>query len=178
MIAGGFFIDIQRNIIIFDKEYIMYKVLLCIFLISDSITAQTLQLNVVSSQGNYFSNNDFQLSWTLGEVVTDTYTLNQKTFLTQGFEQPIFKTASDLIPVTEPHIFPNPTSGPLTILLPTVGSYEMNCYDVLGQILFKEDFISDYLKLDITYLRDAYYFFVIKNAAGEYMYRIKIVKIN
>lgn len=57
------------------------------FAISITSKAQTLQQQVFSSTGGMFNNNTFMLSWTVGEVVIDTYT-SQLKILTQGFHQP------------------------------------------------------------------------------------------
>lgn len=155
----------------------MFKYLFLFLNIIGFANAQTLQMNVIASQGGYFSNNNFDFSWTLGEVIVDTYS-NNTVFFTQGFEQPIFKAISDTLTVSEPTVFPNPTDGPLSFLLPKVDSYKLKCYDIIGQIIFEETFTSNYLKLNVSYLSNAYYVFLITNDSGDFSYRIKILKIN
>lgn len=49
--------------------------------------AQSIERDVVASSGDYFEGADISLSWTLGEVATDTY-MNGNTIVTQGFQQP------------------------------------------------------------------------------------------
>ena len=60
-----------------------HRLFLCfVLLTSSSLYAQ----EVVSSDGNYASNLNGSLSWTLGEVITETFE-DQSSYLTQGFQQ-------------------------------------------------------------------------------------------
>jgi hypothetical protein len=52
------------------------------------VAAQTTSPDVVSSSGAYFSNANASLSWTLGELATETLA-NGGNILTQGFQQPV-----------------------------------------------------------------------------------------
>ena len=49
--------------------------------------AQSLAPTVVASQGNYFWSPNVSVAWTLGEVMSETYSSSNH-FLTQGFHQP------------------------------------------------------------------------------------------
>lgn len=153
------------------------KVLILIFISFGFVNAQTLERTVVASQGSYFNNSALEISWTLGEVITDTY-LHSNIVLTQGFEQPVFMPSSDSIIVFEPTVLPNPTDGPLSFLLPKTDSYKMICYDIIGQIIFEETFTSNYINLNVSYLSNAYYVFVLTNSSEDFSYRVKILKIN
>ena len=52
-----------------------------------SINAQTLSKDVISSGGDFLSNNSYSISSTIGESVVETFN-NNGYFLTQGFQQP------------------------------------------------------------------------------------------
>lgn len=52
------------------------------------LIAQTTSPEVIASSGGYYEGTSASLSWTLGEVATETYTSGGIT-LTQGFQQPI-----------------------------------------------------------------------------------------
>ncbi len=52
------------------------------------IAAQSVSPEVISSSGDYFEGPNASLSWTLGEIATETYTAGN-IILTQGFQQPI-----------------------------------------------------------------------------------------
>lgn len=51
------------------------------------ILAQSVSPQVVSSAGDYYDNGNISLSWTLGEIATETFS-NGNIMLTQGFQQP------------------------------------------------------------------------------------------
>ncbi len=48
---------------------------------------QSIERSVVGSSGDYFEGTNISLSWTLGEIATETYT-SGNTIITQGFQQP------------------------------------------------------------------------------------------
>lgn len=60
---------------------------LTIIFISRYANAQSLSPTVVASQGDYFWSTTVSVEWTIGEVMIETYTV-QDHFLTQGFHQP------------------------------------------------------------------------------------------
>ena len=56
-------------------------------LITSHLFAQSIERDVVASSGDYFENANGSLSWTLGELATETY-ISGNAILTQGFQQP------------------------------------------------------------------------------------------
>lgn len=62
---------------------------LCI-LFSNTSYSQSLSQEVIGSTGEHYTNNDKHVTWTLGEVMVETYSLANK-HLTQGFHQPMYK---------------------------------------------------------------------------------------
>ena len=88
-----------------------------IFVISPVfIQAQSLERSVVSSTGDYFQNSTLQVSWSVGEVVIESFTGNQSQ-LDQGFHQAL----ADVINLAEnlgtgtPSLYPNPFTDKLTV---------------------------------------------------------------
>lgn len=61
---------------------------LTIILIPFFIAAQSVSPEVISSSGDYYEGVNASLSWTLGEIATETFTAGN-VILTQGFQQPI-----------------------------------------------------------------------------------------
>jgi hypothetical protein len=59
--------------------------------ISIAVTAQSVSPEVTTSAGDYYNNGNISLSWTLGEIATETFS-NGGVILTQGFQQPVFIT--------------------------------------------------------------------------------------
>jgi len=65
------------------------KKLILIFVIFSASTvclAQSIERDVVASSGDHYENQNISLSWTLGEIATETYS-NGNIVLTQGFQQ-------------------------------------------------------------------------------------------
>lgn len=102
--------------------------------------AQSISPEVIASAGEHFDNGTVQLSWTLGEVMIDTYD-NGSNILTQGFHQTeltitsIEENLSDI----RMNLYPNPTSQDLNIEL---GNNEKDInvllYDMSGKLIHKD----------------------------------------
>ncbi len=87
-----------------------------ILVFSASAQAQSLERDVISTSGEYFQNANFQVAYTLGEVMAETFSVAQ-TQLDQGFQQAL----ADVINITEnedpatPILFPNPFVDKISI---------------------------------------------------------------
>jgi hypothetical protein len=64
-------------------------------LLSFAVAAQSLSPEVIASSGDYYENANASLSWTLGEIATETYSAGGS-ILTQGFQQPIGVTVKEV----------------------------------------------------------------------------------
>jgi len=117
-----------------------------IFIFQYSIlSAQSLSPQVNAAAGNYYSGKNAKLQWTIGEVVTETFS-NNNNKLTQGFYQTKI-TITDIseLPIInyQLSIYPNPTSSAITI--ETDGLKEktfVELYDMNGKTLHSETLIS------------------------------------
>lgn len=102
--------------------------------------AQSVTPEVIASAGEHFDNGTTQLSWTLGEVIIDTYD-NGSNILTQGFHQTnLTVTAVDeAVSDIRLNLYPNPTSEFLNIEL---GNNEkdinIQMYDMSGKLMHKD----------------------------------------
>lgn len=61
------------------------------FCLLKASSAQSLSQEVIGSAGGFNMIGEVHLSWTLGEVMVETYSKNNL-YLTQGFHQPLVKT--------------------------------------------------------------------------------------
>ena len=87
--------------LIHDKQYNYFLVslfVLCIF----NASAQLNTPNVIASAGGYASNSNFSNSFTIGEMCAIETAFINGDMLTQGFQQPDYKAASDDI---DPELF-------------------------------------------------------------------------
>jgi len=62
-------------------------IVLCLVTFVLLTQAQSVSPEVVATAGDYYEGTNVSLSWTLGELATETYT-NGNVILTQGFQQP------------------------------------------------------------------------------------------
>jgi hypothetical protein len=102
--------------------------------------AQSITPEVIASAGEHYDNGTVQLSWTLGEVMIDTYD-NGTNILTQGFHQTQLTVTSieeNLADVTM-NLYPNPTSEYLNISLRNnQNDINLQLYDMSGKLVHKD----------------------------------------
>lgn len=145
-----------------------------------SINAQNQE--VVSSAGDHYDNGTVQISWTLGEIVTETAS-DGNNIITQGFHQSnltITKIDEDYLNNINAsvNIFPNPTSDLATIELTDVESanfiYELN--DNKGKTIIKKNFDSGTEVIDFSQYAASIYYIRIYSKSGDYSETFKVIK--
>lgn len=102
--------------------------------------AQSITPEVIASAGDHFDNGTNQLSWTLGEVVIDTYD-NGSNILTQGFHQTQLTVTSveEALADIRLNMYPNPTSEFLNIDLGNNKSdIELRLFDMGGKLVLQD----------------------------------------
>jgi hypothetical protein len=156
-------------------------ILAVIFAVNTSVSAQSIQRQVVATAGRYTNQGSIAISFTVGEPVADLFpNVFQGKALTAGFQQPdpeiqenIYRDSSNYFV-----LFPNPTIDGKTKLgfrdVPN-GTYTIDIIDALGRVVqtttveyFNHNFL--YVDLDVTNLARAVYFIRIrsdKNFRGE-----------
>jgi hypothetical protein len=121
---------------------------------------------------------DLKGEWVLGETVVGTLTKNDLT-LSQGFLQGEPKTITGVSLSGNSFfikIFPNPTSGWLTLQHNLVASLDLGIYDIAGKfLLLKKDLPSD-SQIDLTPLPLGTYFFKYQ-VDGRLLETARIVKM-
>lgn len=147
----------------------------CFLLIDEALCQQ-----VVSSAGNHADMSGYSVSWTTGEVVTQTME-SASTKLTQGFQQPTF-TLIGLNERSMPDnvsIYPNPFSNKLFINLAesTIMSPEVWLTDATGKIVLQQKLHSGHTTtIDFPELGQGSYLFNIK--ASNQLYSFTLIKTN
>ena len=143
-----------------------------IFLIANilfafSFYSQNLDHFVIGTDGGYAGNNQFSLSYTIGEIVTElgNDTVNNID-LTQGFQQAYISIVS-----TENHladidisVFPNPAVNYLNVNisdLSKVKTYAM--YDMSGKLLLQQEIISNQFEISFSNFSSGNYLLIFKN---------------
>lgn len=108
--------------------------LACLF-----VHGQTTPLKLLSSAGETFKNSNYQLDWSIGELLTETYSGNLN-MLTQGFHQGKYIiTGVNLIEDLQLEItaFPNPVTDFVLIKIGSekVENFRFIISDIDGKIL-------------------------------------------
>ena len=102
--------------------------------------AQSISPEVIASAGDHYDNGTTQLSWTLGEVVIDTYD-NGSNILTQGFHQTQLTVTSieENLADVRMNLYPNPTSEYLNISLRNnEKDINLQLFDMTGRLVHKD----------------------------------------
>ena len=147
-----------------------------------AVNAQSISSEVVATSGGHFQNGTSQLSWTLGEVMIDTYSAGG-TIVTQGFHQTQLTVTS--IDERNPfslnvNVFPNPTSQFLNIGVEGEHTeLSAKLYDMHGKLLVQESLRANQgsTQLDMSNLAMAYYILNVVDEKGKYSASYRINKI-
>lgn len=129
-----------------------------------SLMAQVQSEELISSSGDYFVSSNVSMSWSLGELETETFSTST-IILTQGFQQPTFNITSvksnSLHTNLNIEVYPNPVSNYLTIKNNDASvNLTFQLYDMFGKLIkTKESEINDgiYTQIDISDLAKGNY---------------------
>ena len=149
------------------------------------ISAQSVSPEVISSSGDYFEGPNASLSWTLGEIATETYTAGN-VILTQGFQQPFtLGTSINLNTTVDWNIkaYPNPVEDELKIQfdLNQTDNFWIEVQDVTGRTMdikqYNDIHSGDIIQVDMTHYQYGVYFFKIFTPDKKQMRVLSIRKI-
>jgi len=140
-----------------------------IFIIVSSLTIfvnSIFSQEVVSASGSYFENTNGSLSWTIGEIMIETYS-ESSNIITQGFQQSrltitsVFKLPFSNIEIS---IAPNPTTNFVKIKISDTENMCFQLFDYNGKLIKQENFITEETKISFSSFAYAAYFLkIIKN---------------
>lgn len=143
---------------------------------------QTLAPDVIGSSGGSAAFSSGNISWTLGEPVSDTHA-NQY-LVTKGFHQPthIYLTSVPVENAGGIYAYPNPVQDHLVIDFRGMkaGTYSITLYDELGKLL-RQSIISiealpESEKLDLTEYAEGLYLVRVECSALKQSKLFKITK--
>jgi len=124
------------------------------FFASLAVSAQ----EVVSTQGDSYSNASVNIDFTIGEVIIDTGT-DGTNDLTQGFHQTNwnFLGVEDFAPNYEAIIFPNPTEDVLNIRTSTFENVTYTLYDAQGKLVMQNILSAEQTPIQVSQLAPGAY---------------------
>lgn len=122
------------------------------------VYSQSLSSENVGSSGGTFNNNGYNLSWSVGEIATET--VGSSSFkLTQGFNQPKNTGTNSvrLLTATQTKLFPNPVSAVLHITSELVPVSSCKIYDAMGKLIWEQNLNQIKNTIDIAFLSSGTY---------------------
>lgn len=113
---------------------------------------------VVSTQGDSYSNSNAGIDFTIGEVIINTGTDGSHD-LTQGFHQTNwnFLGVEDFAPDYEASIFPNPTSDVLNIKTSSFENVTYTLYDAQGKLVLQSILAAEVTPIQVSHLAPGAY---------------------
>ncbi|MCU0435134.1 MAG: T9SS type A sorting domain-containing protein [Bacteroidia bacterium] len=145
---------------------------------------QSVEQNVLSSAGDFYSNSQGMIEWTLGEPMSETYG-NANNFLTQGFHQTMLGPNS--VPeqvIGNLSLFPNPASDQVTLQFDAEsnGVYTVEIYNALGQQLSSRqlNIMPGGYRHDITVrdFADGIYFVTVRKVGTDATASFRVNKVS
>lgn len=135
------------------------------------------QQQVVATAGDYNQTASGSLSWTLGEPVIETYTVNVQT-LSQGFQQGsvsvIYQEIKEELKI-EISVYPNPADDYVILAVDKPEGLQYQLYDIDARILKIQKLDNISTRIEFSYLLPSTY--VIKVISGDKEIKsFKIVK--
>ncbi len=142
------------------------------FFASLAVSAQ----EVVSTQGESYSNASANIDFTIGEVIIATGT-DGTNDITQGFHQTNwnFVGLEDHAPNYEAIIFPNPTEDVLNIRTSTFENVTYTLYDAQGKLVMQNMLSAEQTPIQVSQLAPGSYSLTLNNETQN-LKTFKLVK--
>ncbi|MCF8269960.1 MAG: T9SS type A sorting domain-containing protein [Crocinitomicaceae bacterium] len=140
---------------------------------SISVSAQ----EVLSTQGESYSNASTKIDFTIGEVVINTGT-DGTNDLTQGFHQTNwnFLGVEDFAPDYQVTLFPNPTQDVLNIKTSVFENVTYTLYDAQGKLVMQNILSAEQTPIQVSRLAPGSYSLTLNNESQN-LKTFKLVKI-
>jgi hypothetical protein len=163
-----------------------YLILACTFFLFFVARSQSITPEVIATAGDYFVGSNATLSWTLGEVITETVSNGTYT-LTQGFQQPHYNITG--IPddptikndvAGEINIYPNPVDDQLNVSFKDMKQDHVviTLFDLNGKILINDiaENTTAVKQLNMTFVAKGNYIIRFATKDGKFLKSFKVVK--
>ncbi len=142
-----------------------------------ALTSISFSQEVISTQGDSYSNASAIIDFTVGEVIINTAT-NGSNDLTQGFHQTNwnFLGVNNHEQNFEATVYPNPIGSELFIETKNFESVSFVLYDATGKIVSKNKLDASKIGIDVSTLAPSSYSLVLRNENEEKVKTFKLVK--
>lgn len=172
----------KRKICMHSKNKIMKSIFALLFVgFFALVNLKGQKLEVVSAAGDSYENSGYTISWTLGEVASETFSNGSALEITQGFQQPsIIITAIDEVKDNGVHMvaYPNPTLNIVYIKFESdnFNDCSFSIYDMNGKILSCDKIKNTTQIIDLTSYPSAQYVLKVVDKDGLTIKAFKIFK--
>lgn len=148
------------------------RVVLLVLLCPFSVTFSSAQ-ELISADGNFSANTQGSLSWTIGEVITETQIASGNQ-LTQGFQQNYedFLNVEQFLQSNEILLYPNPFSTSVTVQNSSqFEDIQLTIFDTQQKIILEHtiefSLICQKTTFDLSYLPAGMYFFKFQQVDSQ-----------
>ena len=152
-----------------------------------SANAQYKTHSLLSTAGDYFETETITMSWSLGEIVTETFTSSNFT-LTQGFQQ----SKLTIIGIDESKteqtngiiIYPNPSNGIVNLVIDNAIMNSNSLpnryliYDIQGKLLLNEPLLESKTVIDLQLFMGSIFYLKVLNTETLWFQTFVIQKQN
>ena len=131
---------------------------------------------VISAQGDSYTNANGSIDFTIGEVITNTGS-NASGTITQGFHQTSWSVVSveKHAPDYEATVYPNPTEDILNIRANAFVGVIYTLYDAQGKLILQGKLSAELTSLEVNQLAAGSYSLTLNNAT-QYLKTFKLIK--
>ena len=142
------------------------------------LISQQINQSVISSDGGHAVNNQYSITYTIGELVSDFATdTSLSVDLTQGFNQSFLNIVSvdNLFFDVDINVFPNPTHDFLHVeVLSLHNNLSVNIFDISGKLIRENDISQNKFSISFSDLAAGNYLLVFLNNNEK----LKTIKVN
>ena len=141
-----------------------------------ALSSVTYAQEIVSTQGDSYTNGSGSIDFTIGEVVINTVT-DGTNDLTLGFHQTNwnFLGVEDFAPNYEAIIFPNPTEDVLNIRTSAFENVTYTLYDAQGKLVMQDKLSAEQTPIQVSQLAPGSYSITLNNET-QILKTFKLIK--
>lgn len=148
-----------------------------VLLVSLLISFSSIGQEVISNQGETYSNTNGTIDFTLGEVVINTVSSGTND-ITQGFHQTnwSFVGIEDLQPDYEVSVFPNPMETQLLIQAEKFQGVKYELFDSKGKIVKQAQLVQEETHIDVQHVSAGAYQLRLTNELNQPLKKFTLIK--
>jgi len=160
-----------------------YLIITCAIFFILNAKSQSISPQVIASGGDYYVGTNASLSWTIGELITETVS-NTNFILTQGFQQPNYNINAieepGINPLGEINIYPNPVADELNVSFKDMNQKNVMIilFDMNGKILYSDiaENTTSVKQINMSQIAKGNYVIRFATKDGKYLKSFKVMK--